>query len=81
MTIQVLSQEFSTSKQALQDALNSAPGKVWLHEPSVFHPSGPHDFPASHMTAGQSFPVVMDHPKRRRFAKITRKADSTFKVE
>jgi hypothetical protein len=33
------------------------------------------------ITIGESFPVVMDHPKRTRFATITRKADGSFSVK
>lgn len=81
MTIQVLSKEVSTSKKALEEALNTIPGKVWFHNPSIFHDKGPHDFSGLRITIGESFPVVMDHPRRSRFATVTRLDDSSFKVK
>jgi len=79
MTIQVLRTIFGKSKKVLQDGLNTRPGKVWFYDPSVL-PDSRDTFPCDEMKLGESFPVVMDHPKRTRFAMVTRRADGTFKV-
>ena len=77
MTIQVLSQQYAKSKATLQAALNTTPEKVIFLEPSIFNE---HDFNGAMIESGRKFPVVMDHPKRMRFALVSRKADGTFKV-
>jgi hypothetical protein len=77
MTIQVISQQFAKSKKTLQDALNSTPERVIFLEPSIFNE---HDFNGAMVEVGRHFAVVMDHPKRTRFAIVRRKADGTFKI-
>jgi hypothetical protein len=77
MTIQVTTQQYAKSKKTLQDALNTTPERVLFLEPSIFNE---HDFNGAMIEAGRKFPVVMDHPKRMRFALVVRKADGTFKV-
>lgn len=79
MTIQVSSTQYSTSKKALQDRLNTEPGTVTFYNPSLFT-TLPSNFYGRNIPERSHFPVVMDHPKRNRFATITRKPDGTFKV-
>ena len=80
MTIQIAAPlKHGASKQALQDALNNPEyNTVNFMEPSPF---GNRIFSAGTINKGTSFPVVMDPDTRRRFAKVVRRADGTFKVE
>jgi hypothetical protein len=78
MTIQVILAGDGKSKKVLQDKLNT--NIVFLHDPSIFEGSRG-SFSSAMITIGESFPVVMDHPKRTRFATITRKADGSFSVK
>lgn len=77
MTIQVCN--FNKNKGELQAALNTEPASVQLYDPSIF-PSSRGDFTGEDIKPGESFPVVMDHPKRMRFASVVRKADGKFRV-
>ena len=79
MTIQVLGTIFGKSKKVLQDGLNTRPDLVWFYDPSIF-PGSRGTFPSNEMKLGESFPVVMDHPKRRRFAIVERRGLDNFKV-
>lgn len=75
MTVQV--QNFNKNKGVLQDALNSTPEQVMFYDPSIFNER---TFSGKEVQTGEHFPVVMDHPKRMRFATVTRKQDGSFKV-
>lgn len=77
MTVMLISVKFGKSKAVLQDALNHEPNNVAFHDPSIIRPR---DFWGDGISRGESFPVVMDHPKRTRFALVTRKTDGSFKV-
>ena len=77
MTIQVRDPAHGKSKAALQAALDAAPSQVWFHDPSIMHTRC---FAASSMAPGESFPVVMDHPKRMRFATVSRLRDGAYRV-
>ncbi len=77
MTIQVIERSAGKSKRVLEEKLNA--GHVFLHDPSVF-PGGRGSFSSQTMLPGEYFPVVMDHPKRSRFAIIRRGIDGRFKV-
>jgi hypothetical protein len=77
MTIQVLN--FNKSKAVLQEQLQSDPSKVNFYDPSIF--SGTReDFTGADIPPGDSFAVVMDHPKRTRFAQVICNKDGSFKV-
>ena len=78
MTIQVILASDGKSKKVLQDKLNTS--IVFLHDPSFFEGSRG-SFGSTQIAIGESFPVVLDHPKRTRFATITRKADGSFSVK
>ena len=77
MTIQLVSQQFGNSKKALEDQLNRDPALVHFEDPSIF---SPRSFTGAEVARNQSFAVVMDHPKRMRFAKISRGREDKFKV-
>jgi hypothetical protein len=80
MTIQVRSVAAAKSKKTLEAALNEAPGLVNFYDPSIFATSRG-QFTGEDIPVGDKFAVVMDHPKRNRFALITRRlADGKFKV-
>lgn len=74
MTCQVLN--FNKKKRELQDMLNSQPSAVRFLEPTMVRDVR---FTGDTIKVGHSFPVVMDHPKRSRFAMITR-TDKGFRV-
>lgn len=76
MTIQLTSQHLGKSKAALQEALNRQPTNVEFHDPSIMNPRS---FFGSSIRIGEKFACVLDHPKRQRFAQITR-TESGFKV-
>lgn len=78
MTIQVINPAQGKSKKALEEALNSDAGAVDFFDPSKIEGSRGH-FTGSEILPGR-FPVVMDHPKRMRFATVQRKPDGKFKV-
>ena len=80
MTIQVDSREHQASKDVLRKALNSTPMAVRFYNPSPFN-DGQAFLTGDKIAPGSSFPVVMDPLTRRRFAKVTRRADGTFRVE
>ena len=80
MTVQLTSAAFGKSKAALLDGLRRTPALVKFSDPSIFSGSRG-QFTGADITAGDSFPVVMDPSTRRRFAKIVCKADGTFRVE
>lgn len=75
MTIQVVT--FNASKTVLRDALASTPGRVRFFDPS---PTDNRMFSGLDIKLGDLFPVVLDHPRRTRFAKIERRPDGTFRV-
>lgn len=74
MTIQI--DGGSPNKQDLQTKLNTQPAQVILHDPGIHGRT----FRGNEISNGDKFPVVMDHPKRLRFAQIERRYDGTFKV-
>jgi hypothetical protein len=78
MTTQLLSQTLAPNKRALADALNLKPDKVVFLNVA---PSGDHRFTGANILRGETFPCVLDHPKRMRFAQITRAADGRFRVK
>lgn len=80
MTIQLASPAFGKSKATLLDALKRTPALVRFTDPSIF-PGSRGNFTGADITAGDSFPIVMDPTTRRRFAKVVCKADGTFRVE
>lgn len=74
MTIQVLTA--TQSKAVLLACLKDAPASVQFVDPSVFQPrNGGDPFTGADIQPGEKFPVVMDHPKRTRFAQVVRTAD------
>ena len=77
MTIQ-LNMPPGLSKKALQDKLNAAPGMVTFFDPSIM---GERYFTGATWNEPEGTAVVLDHPKRMRFAQITKRADGTWKVE
>lgn len=79
MTIQLRSQQYGKSKATLQEALNTTPTRVWFEDPSIF-PGSRGQFTGADVKPGERFPLVMDHPKRSRFATLQRRPDGTFKV-
>ncbi len=79
MTIQVRTVAAAKSKKTLEAALNERAGLVNFYDPSIFEGSRG-QFTGEDIKPGEQFPVVMDHPKRSRFATISRRADKSFKV-
>lgn len=75
MTIQV--QTANQSKAVLLACLTDKPESVRFYDPSIVNERR---FTGADIKPGDRFPVVMDHPKRNRFAEVIRKADGTFKV-
>jgi len=76
MTIQV--ENFNKSKEVLQNQLNTDPYQVSFYDPSIL---GSRFFTGEDVKKGEHFAVVMDYPKRTRFAKVTRRQNGTFKVD
>ena len=76
MTIQ-LTTLHGKSKAALLAGLREEPTKVGFHDPSIMNERW---FNAESIPPGTRFPVVMDHPRRSRFAEVERKADGTWRV-
>lgn len=68
------------SKAVLAEALKSDATKVIFYDPSIF-PGSRGVFEGESMKRGDSFALCMDPATRRRFAKVTRKLDGSFKVE
>jgi hypothetical protein len=79
MTIQLTSARYSKSKAVLAAALNDPGTTVYFLDPSMFNESKG-EFTGREIAPGASFPIVMDHPRRTRFATLTRRADGTFRV-
>jgi hypothetical protein len=77
--VTIQAQTFNTSKKVLEQALNEAPQHCRFYDPSIF-PGSRGQFRGDSIEKGEHFAVVMDHPKRMRFATVTRKPDGTFKV-
>lgn len=75
MTIQAVN--FNKSKKELTEALNTHPQRVYFYNPSMF---GSSTIRGSEILVGERFPVVMDHPKRMRFAEVKRVSETQFKV-
>ena len=75
MTIQVCTA--NQSKAILLACLTDKPESVRFYDPSIINER---QFTGADIKPGERFPVVMDHPKRNRFAVIIRKPDGTFKV-
>lgn len=76
MSIQAVN--YNKSKKELAEALNTHPDRVYFYNPSMF---GSHtSFRGHEIRVGERFPVVMDHPKRNRFAEIKRVSETQFKV-
>lgn len=70
MTAYINNPALFTSKKALKEAIESRDGAVLIVDPSMFDDER---FYARDMKIGQSI-VVTNHPKRTKFAKITRTA-------
>lgn len=79
MTIQLQSQQYGKSKATLAAQLNQDARRVWFEDPSVF-PGSRGQFTGADVKPGERFALVMDHPKRSRFASVVRREDGTFKV-
>lgn len=77
MTIQLQSREFGKSKATLAAALNASPASVWFYNPSIVCEG---EFSGDEIKPHERFPIVMDPPKRQRFAEIWRRPDGTFRV-
>ena len=75
MTIQV--ENFNKSKKVLENQLNTDPSQVSFYDPSIFNSRF---FTGEDVKKGEHFAVVMDHPKRMRFASVARQQNGTFKV-
>lgn len=75
MTVQV--KNFNKSKEVLQNQLNTDPSQVSFYDPSIFNSRS---FTGEDVKKGEHFAVVMDHPRRMRFALVTRRQNGTFKV-
>ncbi len=75
MTVQVLTE--NKSKAVLLAALTTDPSRVRLYDPSFV---AERRFTGSDIKPGERFPVVMDHPLRRRFAQVVRTPSGAFKV-
>lgn len=75
MTVQVLN--FNTSKTVLRDALRATPEKVRFYEPSPF---GDRHYTGADLKVGSKIYVVMDHPKRLRFAIVIHSPRVGFRV-
>lgn len=78
MTIQLASPEVGKSKATLKAALESNPAAVRFYDPSIM---GERHLTGATWAEPAKTPVVLDHPKRMRFAQITKRADGTWKVE
>lgn len=76
MTIQVVN--VFKNKNLLAEALRDQPQTVRFYDPSIFNER---HFRGDDMKPGESFPVVLDHPLRTRFATIYRLKDGGFKVK
>lgn len=79
MTIQLRSQQYGKSKATLTAQLNEDPARVRFEDPSIFAGSRG-QFTGADVKPGERFPLVMDHPKRSRFATLQRRLDGTFEV-
>jgi hypothetical protein len=81
MTVQIhpRSLKLAESKAKLQLALNTNPHTVYLHDPGILAEVA--DYQAALIQPGDHRVVCMDHPQRRRFAKIKRKMNGTWVVE
>lgn len=78
MTVQVTNPKAPTKKQ-LADALAANPAGVGFYDPSIVNERY---FTGAEIPVGTTYlPVVLDHPKRMRFAEIARRADGTFRVK
>lgn len=75
MTVQVLTE--NKSKAVLLDALQKRPKTVRLYDPSIV---SERRFTGRDIKPGERFAVVMDHPKRSRFAEVVRSTTGVFKV-
>ena len=78
MTIILQTTSAGKSKAALKAALEAKPADVAFHDPSFLEPRW---FTGEDVKFGERFAVVMDHPKRMRFALITRTREGGWKVE
>ena len=65
------------TKKALKAAVEAAPQRVWIEDPSIF---SPRLFSADEIPPGCT-EVVTNHPKRSWFAQIGCKADGTLFVK
>lgn len=75
MTVQCLTE--NKSKAVLLDALKTRPESVRFYDPSIV---SERRFTGRDIKPGDRFPVVMDHPKRSRFAEVSRTSTGVFKV-
>lgn len=82
MTIILNSPRLCPAKAALQTLCNEKPHSVTFYDPSIFEPKfGGSGFSVNDLQPGDSITVVLDHPKRMRFARIAKKPDGSVKVE
>jgi hypothetical protein len=77
MTTQITNSAQGKSKATLQAALNANPHGVLMLTPM---PGRDALHTADIIKPGEQLAVVMDHPRRMRFALIKRAADGTFRV-
>ena len=80
MTYQLATAAVGRSKATLAAALNERPERVAFTDPSLFGPRGGGSFTGADFVAGERAEVVLDPATRRRFARIVRKRDGSFRV-
>jgi hypothetical protein len=68
-----------TSKDRLREAIEEDPEKEIFVDPAIIGGRG--RFAPTHMAQGEAIEVVLDHPQRRRFAKITRLGATKWRIE
>lgn len=78
MTVILRSLHAGKSKAALKVELESRPELVIFEDPSIMNPRV---FRGSEIKSGETFVAVLDHPKRYRFAEITKSKDGSWKVK
>lgn len=77
MTIQ-LNMPPGLSKKGLEEKLNAAPSMVTFYNPSILREGY---FTGADLKVGEHMTVVLDHPKRQRFAVVLRVDQDKWKVE
>ena len=76
MTIQ-LKTPWGLSKKSLQEKLNADPSAVTFYNPSVVKEG---HFTGAQVSDGERFVIVLNHPKRTRFAGVQRLSVNDWKV-